>query len=173
MIENQIEKLRDLLKKFTTAVLITHDAAAEWPARPMAVARVEENGNLWFITGEHSAKVHEIEAEARVQVICQDGWNCCVAITGRASLVRDRVRIRELWKPAFQAWFPEGAEDPGIVLIHVVGERGEYWDSTGINRLTYLYQSFKAILQGTTPELKQGEQHGKVTLEVRPAASVR
>lgn len=164
MNENQIEKLRDLLKDFTTAVLITHGDSTGWQARPMAMARVEENGDLWFFTGEQTAKVREIEADARVQVVCQDGWNSCVAIAGRAELVRDLAKVRELWKPSFQVWFPQGADDPNIVLIHVIGERGEYWDNTGVNQFTYVYQAIKAVTTGTTPEIQEGKQHGKVNL---------
>ena len=164
MSENQIEKLREQLQDFDTVVLITQGEDAAGHARPMAVARVDENCNLWFFTGEHSVKVQEIEADARAQVICQDGWTSCVIIAGHVALVRDRARMRQLWKPAFKVWFPDGAEDPNLVLIHFTGEQAEYWDNTGANRFTYLYQSLKAVMQGTTPEIREGEQHGRVTL---------
>ena len=164
MSENQIEKLREQLQDFDTVVLITQGEDAAGHARPMAVARVDENCNLWFFTGEHSVKVQEIEADARAQVICQAGWTSCVIINGGATLVRDRALMRECWKPAFKVWFPDGAEDPNLVLIHFTGEQAEYWDNTGANRFTYLYQSLKAVMQGTTPEIREGEQHGRVTL---------
>lgn len=164
MSESQIEKLRAQLQGFGTVVLITQGENAAGHSRPMAVARVDENCDLWFFTGEHSAKVKEIDADSRAQVICQDGWTSCVILVGHVVLVRDRARIRELWKPAFKVWFPDGADDPNLVLIHFTGEQAEYWDNTGANRFTYLYQSIKAAVQGTTPEIKEGEQHGKVML---------
>ena len=133
--ENQIAKLRKQLQGFDAVVLVTQGEGKSGHARPMAVARVDENCNLWFFTGEHSAKVKETEADAHAQVIAQDGWTSCVIVAGRAAVVRDRVMIREMWKPAFKVWFPDGAEDPNIVLIHFNGGRAEYWD-TGANRLT-------------------------------------
>jgi hypothetical protein len=51
------------------------------------------------------------------------------------------------------------------VSIHVAGDHGEYWDNTGINRITYAYQAIKALATGTTPEIKEGKQHGHVDLE--------
>lgn len=164
MKQTQTEKFHELLKDFDTAVLITHGQQTHFRARPMAIARVDDNCDLWFITGEDSAKVHEIQADTRVQVVCQKGWTSCVSIAGRASLSRDRARILELWKASYQVWFPQGADDPNIALIHVAGEHGEYWDNTGINRITYAYQSIKAIATGITPEIKEGEQHGHVNL---------
>lgn len=164
MNENQMEKLREQLQGFDTVVLITQGEDVSGHARPMSVARVDENCDLWFFTGDNSAKVKEIEAGTHAQVIAQDGWTSCVITTGRVALVRNRAIIHDLWKPAFKVWFPDGADDPNLVLIHFTGERAEYWDNTGANCLTYLYQAVKAVLQGTTPEIKEGEQHGKVIL---------
>lgn len=162
--DNQIEKLRKQLQDFDAVVLITPGDDNVGHARPMVVARVDENCDLWFFTSQHSAKVREIEADTQAQVICQDGWTSCVVISGRTALNRDRAMIRDLWKPAFEVWFPDGAEDPNLVLIHFTGDRAEYWDNTGANRFTYLYQSIKAVVRGTKPQIKEGEQHGHVTL---------
>jgi general stress protein 26 len=163
MNDNQIEKLHSLLKDFSTVMLVTMDGG-ECHARPMAVVQVDENTDLWLFTSRDSAKVREIEADARVQVFGQNGWTSCVVLAGHAHLVGDRALIRELWKPAFKVWFPGGAEDPNIVLLHITGDRAEYWDSTGMNRFSYLYQSIKAVATGTTPEIRKGDQHGIVTL---------
>lgn len=164
MNHNQIEKLYGLLKGFDTVMLVTMDQGSGCHARPMAVAQVDKNADLWLFTSRDSAKVREIETDARVQVLGQEGWTNCVVLAGRATVEADRALIRELWKPAFKVWFPDGAEDPNIVLLHVRGERAEYWDNTGMNRFSYLYQSIKAVATGTTPEIKEGEQHGQVNL---------
>jgi hypothetical protein len=49
-------------------------------------------------------------------------------------------------------------------LLHIIGEHAEYWDSTGANSFRYAYQPLKALVTGTTPEIKEGEQHGRVNL---------
>ena len=164
MKQTETEKFHKLLNDFSTAVLITHEQEYDFRARPMMIAGVEENCDLWFITNAESAKVHEIEADTRVQVICQNGPTNCVSIAGRASLSRDRAKIREVWKTSYRVWFPLGPDDPSIVLIRVAGEHGEYWDNTGVNRLVYVYQAIKAVATGTTPKVKEGEQHGHVDL---------
>ena len=159
------ERFRDLLSGFSTAVLITHDGGKTLRARPMAIAGVDGHCDLWFLTSRDSAKAHEIQKDTHVQVVCQNGWSSCACISGRASLDQDRDKIRTLWNASFQVWFPKGLDDPDIVLIRVSVEQGEYWDNNGINRFTYAYLAFKAIVTGTAPEVKEGVQHGRVTFK--------
>jgi general stress protein 26 len=163
MNENQVEKLYGLLKDFSTVMLVTMDGG-DCHARPMAVAQVDKNTDLWLFTSRDSTKVREIKADTRVQVLGQAGWSNCVVLAGHVQVVADRARIHAMWKPAFRVWFPEGADDPNIVLLHIKGERAEYWDNTGMNRFSYLYQTIKAVATGTTPVIREGDQHGKLTL---------
>jgi general stress protein 26 len=154
-----------LLKKFRSAMLVTLGEGESFHSRPMAIARVEEDGRLWFITAAQSTKVHEIEADSQVAVTVQDGDAAFVALSGRASLVDDRQKVAELWREPFRAWFPGGKDDPSIELILVRPERGEYWDNKGINRITYLWETIKAYATGTRPEVHEGEHHGAVLLK--------
>ena len=39
--------------------------------------------------------------------------------------------LTELWNPAVEAWFPDGPDDPNVVLLKVDALSGEYWDSPG------------------------------------------
>ena len=34
-------------------------------------------------------------------------------------LVRDRRKMEELWDQLYQAWFPQGLEEPGEVTVRV------------------------------------------------------
>lgn len=162
--QNPMDKLHELWKGFDSVVLITQTSPAIAHARPMAIAHVDDNCDLWFFTNEHTAKVREIESNARAQVIAQQGLTRCIIATGKAHLVRDRSKMFELWRPEFKVWFPEGVEDPCLVLIHFAGAQAEYWDNTGLNRFTYLHQALKAAVQGTRPAIRENEQHGTVPL---------
>ena len=153
-----------LLKKLNTAMLVTHTGDAGFHARPMALAAVEDDGQIWFISGKDTAKIHEIEIDSHVHIVAQDGDSAFLSLTGRASLIGDREKIAHLWKEPFRVWFPGGKDDPDIELISVHPERGEFWDSTGTNRCRYLWEAAKAYVTGTTPDTEDGDMHGKVRL---------
>jgi len=144
MSQLQTEKFREHLGDFNTAVLITRGGETPFRARPVVIAGVDQNCDLWLVTSRDFANVHEIDRNAPVLLTCQTGWGSCVCIAGRASLNRDRTKLRE-----FEAWFPLGANDPDIVLIHVAGESGEYWDNTGMDRRMYIYENVHTIVTDT------------------------
>lgn len=164
MNEQPIKKIYALLKDFSTMILITMDARTGCHFRPTAVAHVNKNTDVWLFTSRDSTEVREIKADERIQVIGQDARMSCIVLSGIARVVEDRSMIRKLWKPAMKFWFPGGAEEPSLVLIHIVGERAEYWDSTGMNQVSFLYQPTKPSATGNISDTHEDRQHAKVTL---------
>jgi general stress protein 26 len=153
---------RDLLKRFHTAMLITHSARGRLHARPMAIARVDDDGGVWFLTAGGSAKIHEITMDTQVHIVCQDDRSAYLSMSGRAELRDDAHLIAQLWQEPFRVWFPDGADDPSIELIRVHPAQGEYWDNTGLQKVKYLFEAAKACATGQTPNVAEGEQHGRV-----------
>ncbi len=145
-------------------MLVTHAGDEHLRARPMAIAQVEEDCRIWFITGAETGKVHEIESDTRVHIVCQNDRSAYLSLSGRADLVRDRAKVAELWQEPFRVWFPKGKDDPNIELIAVRPDEGEFWDNEGFNKIQYLFETAKAYATGKTPEIEEGEQHGRVKL---------
>lgn len=160
----QREHLFRLLRKFNTAMLVTHGDGRELRVRPMAIAQVDEAGQIWFISSAETAKVHEIETDARVNVVCQKDHAAYLSLAGRASLVHDRVKLDEVWNEMIRVWFPGGKDDPSIVLICVTPESGEFWDNQGTHKIKYLFESAKAWVSGRKPDLEEGEEHAVLKL---------
>jgi general stress protein 26 len=158
-------KLHELLESFGVAMLVTRTKEGELRGRPMALAKADESGNLWFATDRNSPKVHEIQEEEEVAITMQDGSRY-VSISGVATVRDDRAKLAELWKTEWKVWFPGGKDDPNITLLEVDGTAGEYWDNSGASGLKYLIEAGKALLSGTRPD-NVGEDpkiHGKVTM---------
>jgi general stress protein 26 len=161
---DQRENFLSLLKEFDTLMLVTLNSEHEFHGRPMAVAAVEPGGRLWFLTGKDTGKVHEIEMDSHAYLTAQDGNSAFLTLSGRASLIEDRDKVHELWDEGFKVWFPGGKDDPNIELIAVQPESGEYWDTTGGRKVKYLWESAKAYASGTTPQVEEPGQHGRVRL---------
>jgi len=159
------EKLRELLKDFSHAMLVTRTGNGELRSRPMAVADVEPGGLLWFITERHSGKIEEIAHDNHVNVAMQTKFKF-VSISGTATVVEERRKVAELWNEAWKVWFPGGKDDPTLILLKVQGDAGEYWDNSGLSGVKYLIEAGKAYLSGTKPEdvERDAKVHGKVAM---------
>jgi general stress protein 26 len=55
--------------------------------------------------------------------------------------------MKELWTPAYKAWFPQGLDTPHICLIRVQVDHAEYWD-TQSSTMVHLIGFAKALATG-------------------------
>lgn len=154
--------LHDIIKDFRTAMLTTRDATDGVHIRPMAVAKLERDEELYFATGLTTPKVDEIEKNNQVAVTFQSSSEFA-ALYGTARVLKDRALIEELWSEAWRVWFPGGKDDPNLCLLAITPTAAEYWDSSGLEGMKYLYEGLKAIWQQRTPEHDE-TQHAKVSL---------
>jgi general stress protein 26 len=156
-------KLREILEEAGTVMLMTRNRGTnDMHVRPMAVARVDEDGTTYLITSLKTTKVAEIQADPRVDVVFQ-GKTRFATVSGTARMHSDRALVKQLWSEAWKIWFPEGKEDPDIVILVIDPERGEYWDQSGTAGISFLYRAAKAYLTGKEIEVNP-EAHGKVRM---------
>ena len=122
--------LGKIINDASAAFLVTRRPGDGLHGRPMATARVDEDITaIWFSCDRNSPKVEEIRADPRVYLGYTDHTGSeWASINGRASIVDDRAKIKELWSPAWKNWF-DGPDDPKIILIKVNAEDAEYWDN--------------------------------------------
>ena len=96
----------------------------------MAVQKVDDHGDLWFLSAIDSHKNHELEKDPRVELFFQGSSHSdFLHLIGTASVTRDRAKIDELWNPLVKTWFTEGKEDPRITVVRVRPSQGYYWDT--------------------------------------------
>lgn len=163
MSDNTVKEFLSICEDFDNAMLVTHGTEGDLVARPMVIANLDADGDLWFATDSGSMKVDEILAQPQVCVTLAGDGNFA-AISGRAEVVTDRERIKSLWNESWKVWFPDGPTDPRIALIHVHAEMGEYWSNSGANRLKYLFEAAKSYVTGARGVDTDDQQHAKVDL---------
>jgi general stress protein 26 len=156
------EHLYDLITGFDNAMLVTRGADGHLHARPMAVAELHADADVYFVTGIDSAKVAEIYADADVLLTFQDEQQYA-AVYGRVNVVRDRALIERLWREEWKVWFPRGASDPAIALLRFDAERGEFWNDAGASGVQYAFEGAKAYLSARRPALDRG-RHDRARL---------
>lgn len=147
---SSLAELKALLAEFDTAMLVTVTPEKLLRARPMAIQDGSEmpGCDLWFVTGEDTAKVDEVNREHQVCVCCYRASDrSYVSISASARSEKDKDAVRRLWKPSWKAWFPAGPDDPTITLLKLNVVRAEYWEPEG-GRMRVLYEMVKAVLTG-------------------------
>ena len=148
---NAHDKLIKLMQGFDTAMLVTRTDDGQLTSRPMAVADMADNGELWFVTDRNSGKIADLILDQEVAVTMQ-GSSQFVSITGEAQVIDDREKIESLWHESWKVWFPDGKTDSTITLLKIMPQHGEYWDNSGFTGVKYLIKAGRAYLQGETPE---------------------
>jgi general stress protein 26 len=145
-------KLWKMIKGFRFAMLTTREHGEVLRSRPMTTIDIEFDGSLWFFAQQDSDAARAIREFSQVCLSYgNDSDADFVCVAGPAEVVTDVAKKKQLWNPAVEAWFPEGAAAPSVVLFKVVAEHAEYWDSNS-NKLVRLFSMAKALATGKPPQ---------------------
>jgi general stress protein 26 len=129
--EKQIQKLDELIKNIDYGMFTTVDDDGSLHSYPMSKSGgINSDATIWFFTYSDSHKVTEVEHYPQVNVsFVSSEQQRFVSISGSSQVVQDRNKMRELWKPELQTWFPKGLDEPNIALLKVNINQVNYWDS--------------------------------------------
>ena len=154
-----VKKIADLIKSIDFGMLTTLDAEGRLHSRPMSSNKeVEFDGDVWFFTYASTPKVYEIENKPYVNVAFSDPkTQTYVSLSGRAELVRDQEKIKQLWQPSLKAWFPNGVDEPDIALIKINADQAEYWDSPA-SPIAHAISLAKGALTGQPAQSGENEK---------------
>lgn len=145
--EKNIALLKEMTENVRICMFTTVSLKDELSARPMATVKVEDDGSIWFFSNEYDLKSKEISKENEVMLAYSDpAKNTFITVNGKAKLINDQVRKEAYFSPAVKAWFPDGLEDPRLILISVEPETAEYWEGT--SKVVVAFNMLKAIVTG-------------------------
>jgi general stress protein 26 len=148
--EEAIRKFQELVTHESTCLFTTRLTEVPLTTRPMAIQKVCDQGNFWFLSASDSDKNQEIMSDPRVQLFISNTSNYeFLSVYGRATVTRDRNKIEELWSDIAKAWFPEGKDDPRVTVIKVIPEEGFYWD-TKDGKLVSMIKILASAVSGKT-----------------------
>ena len=142
----------DRMKKTPTCMLITHDAGGATHVRPMTTQQAEPPGILWMFTSASGHLASEVAANPSVLITYADtGDMAYAAVRGHAVIMRDLAKQRELWTALAGAWFPGGAEDPDLALLHITLSYAEQWEPTS-GKVVQFLEIAAAALTKSVPD---------------------
>lgn len=157
----RIEELYRLIDGIEVAMFTTRRADGHLVSRPMAVQGHEPalGADLWFVTDVETHKLDELQHDPHINVAFyrSDGreW---VSVSGRAHIIRDRAKIRQLYSPSWRIWFGDqggerngGPDDPRITLLAVEADSVIYMmkDSSAP---VVLFEAARSLVTGQPAE---------------------
>jgi general stress protein 26 len=140
-----LEKVVELARSIGTGMLVSHSSEG-LRSRPMSVAEITDEGEIWFLTSMSSPKVDELTKDPHTLVVLAESSRY-LSITGTATVLRDSVKARQLWSESNRVWF-KSADDPDLVLVRVDPQWAEYWDQSGLNGVKFAAKAAAAYLKG-------------------------
>ena len=153
------KKIKALAEKADTCFFCTDiQTGSPLTTRPMAVRKVDEAGNFWFLSANDSLKNQEIKHDSAVQLLFQGGANSdFLSIYGTATISTDKAMIHELWTPILKTWFTGGEDDPRITVVKVTATEGYYWDNKHGDAIALLKMAAGAVIGKTLDDSIEGK----------------
>ena len=126
--QNPISRAWDIIEKARIGMLTTKFAGG-LRARPLEARADRDAGLIWFVTDVRGAKDDEINAEQEIGLVFTDeDSRAYLSITGRASVIRDTAKAKEIWKKTDDIWLQGGPDDPKVRVLRVEPNTAELWD---------------------------------------------
>ena len=161
--QDHISRVWDIIENARIGMLTTRFAGG-LRARPLEARADRDAGIIWFVTNVHGVKNDEIDAVHDIGLVFVDAdGRTYLSITGRAAVIRDTAKAKEIWKKTDDIWLPGGPDDPNTRVLRVEPITAELWDGPS-SAAGAAFEFAKARLIGEKPNL--GENR-KVTVLMR------
>jgi general stress protein 26 len=144
--QETIEMVRKYIHGIRFAMLTTIEVDGSLRTRPMTTQEVEFDGDLWFFASKHSVQALQANSQASAAYSDPDK-SIYVSMAGRAEIVTDKQKIKDLWNPLNAAYFKGGVDDPEIALICVHVDTCEYWDAPS-SKTVRMFNMIKSVITG-------------------------
>lgn len=127
-----LKEISQSMRSIDICMMTTISTEGVLENRPMSNNReVEYSGESFFFTFDHKEVARSIASNPNVSLgyVSEPllGKNMYITVIGQASLVKDKAEFKKHWRPSLDAWFKQGVDTPGLVMIRVVADRVTYW----------------------------------------------
>ena len=155
-----IKKMTTLVDAIKTAMLLTDLKKQPISAIPMTTKEVDEDGDIWFLSGLKSEHNANIVKNPQIQLLYSDPSGMeFISIYGMATVITDKEKLKNLYTSLDDAWF-EGKDDPNLSALKITPKEAYYWD-TKQNKFISLFKMGLAAATGNKADL--GEK-GKLNM---------
>lgn len=138
----------DIMRSKRFVMLTTVTAEGKLVSHPMTPQEVTDEADVWFFVGLDGDQADALRAAPEVNLAFAEAGSW-LSISGSVEFVDDSAKIEQLWDGAVDAYF-DGAKDPNLGLIRVIGNSAQFWGVPG-GKPAMLAQIAKAKIAGDRP----------------------
>jgi general stress protein 26 len=153
-----IDKIQELVERGQNCFFCT--AVGTGPTdgvRPMNVRKLDERGDIWFLSAVDSHQNLEIANNPSVRLYFQGSRHSdFLYLNGNVTISTEQEVIDDLWEPTLSNWFTEGRRDPRITALQFTPSSGYYWDTKHGQGVTYIKMLLGAALGRTLDDSLEG-----------------
>ena len=109
-------------------VMLGVDGVDDGHAQPMTAQVLGDENYIYFFTTKDNGLVRNMHENNRaIATFVSKGHDLFATIHGGLAEDQDRAKIDRLWNPHVAAWYPEGKNDPNLLLIRLDPESAQIW----------------------------------------------
>lgn len=143
--EESRKKIKSLVGDIKVAMMITGFDQKPIPAIPMTTKKIDNEGNIWFLSLRNSHHNQNLLQDKQVQLLYSDPSDMeYLSVYGEAEVTTDRAILEDLYEKTDDNWFEE-IDDPNLTAIKVRPEEAYYWDTKTNKYITLLKLGVGAI----------------------------
>lgn len=140
-----LKKLKELATSIDFTMLATDLKHSPIDAIPMSTKKVDDAGNIWFLSGADSDHNANIQKDPEAQLFYAKPSDMeFLSVYGSASITKDRAILEDLYGKSDDAWF-DGINDPNLTAIKFVPKTAQYWDSKSNKFVSLLKMAYSAV----------------------------
>lgn len=145
------KKIKEMAEDIDFTMMATNLKQTPLHMIPMSTKKVDEHGNIWFLSNKNSTHNQNLMNDPNLHLIYADKSDMqFLNVYGMATISTDRAIIEELYGKTDDAWF-EGKDDPNITAISVKPTETYYWDPKN-NKLVALVKMGVGAITGDQPD---------------------
>ncbi|RMB62826.1 general stress protein [Dokdonia sinensis] len=145
-------KIKELVEDIDFAMMTTNLGQKPLGAIPMSTKKVDEAGNIWFLSGADSDHNKDIQKDSDVQLLYSKPSDMeFLSVFGKAVITRDKKILEDLYGKSDDNWF-DGVDDPNLTAISFKPTEARYWD-TKHNKFVSLFKMLYGTVAGEKTDI--------------------
>lgn len=143
--EESLKKLKEHIGDTSVAMMLTDFGKKPINAVPMYTKKMDEHGNIWFLSGRNSEHNKALLKSNDVQLLYSNTDDMeFLSVYGEAEITSDEKVIDELYSKTDNNYF-KGKDDPEVTAIKIKPQEAYYWDNKSNKFVTLLKLGVGAV----------------------------